>query len=109
MSAGTPVLAARAPGVVEVCGDAARYVDPREPAELAAALAELAAEAPLRRDLAERGRRRAAEFSWRRSARLHVEAYTLAAGHEGRDPRHARHPRLLQRLRDGRRAAGLAR
>jgi glycosyltransferase involved in cell wall biosynthesis len=80
MSTGTPVVAARVPGVVEVCGEAARYVDPRDPAGLAGALAELAGDAELRRDLSERGRRRAAEFSWRRSARAHLEAYTLAAG-----------------------------
>lgn len=78
MNAGTPVIAARSPGVTETCGDAVVYVDPREPAELAAALTRVGADKALRRDLAERGRRRAAEFSWARSARRHVEAYTLA-------------------------------
>jgi glycosyltransferase involved in cell wall biosynthesis len=84
MSAGTPVIAARSPGVVEVCGDAVLYVDPRDPAALAAELARVAADEGLRRDLSERGRRRAAEFSWARSARAHVEAYTLARGNHGR-------------------------
>lgn len=78
MTAGTPVVAARSPGVTEVCGDAVRYVDPRDPPAWAVALAELAETPELRRDLAERGRRRAAGFSWARSARAHVEAYTLA-------------------------------
>lgn len=78
MSAGTPVLAARAPGVVETGGDAPVYFDPRDPAELARRLAEVAGDAARRRDMAERGRRRAAEFSWTRSARAHVRAYTLA-------------------------------
>lgn len=78
MTAGTPVLAARSPGVSEVCGDAVRYVDPRDPPAWAAAMAELAESSELRRDLAERGRRQAAGFSWARSARAHVEAYTLA-------------------------------
>lgn len=80
MSTGTPVVAGRVPGVVEVCAEAARYVDPRDPGALAEALGALAGDAALRRDLSERGRRRAAEFSWRRSARAHLEAYTLAAG-----------------------------
>jgi glycosyltransferase involved in cell wall biosynthesis len=80
MSAGTPVLAVRNPGVSEVCGEAARYVDGHDARGLGAALAELAGDARARRDLSERGRRRAAEFSWRRSARAHVEAYTLALG-----------------------------
>jgi glycosyltransferase involved in cell wall biosynthesis len=80
MSAGTPVLAVRNPGVSEVCGEAARYVDGHDARGLGAALAELAGDGRRRRDLSERGRRRAAEFSWRRSARAHVEAYTLALG-----------------------------
>jgi len=78
MTAGTPVIAARSPGVTETCGDAVLYVDPRDPGKLAAELARVAVEPRLRADLAERGRRRAAEFSWGRSARRHVEAYTLA-------------------------------
>src|SRR5207245_2815922 len=31
MSVGTPVIAARTPGLVETCGDAARYADPSTP------------------------------------------------------------------------------
>jgi glycosyltransferase involved in cell wall biosynthesis len=78
MTAGAPVIAARSPGTVEVCGDAARYVDPSDPAAFAAAMAELAATPALRRELRERGRRRAAEFTWAASARAHVAAYSLA-------------------------------
>jgi glycosyltransferase involved in cell wall biosynthesis len=78
MSAGTPVVAARSPGVTEVCGDAVVYVDPHDPAALAAELGRVASDEGLRRDLTERGRRQAASFSWARSARAHVEAYTLA-------------------------------
>jgi glycosyltransferase involved in cell wall biosynthesis len=78
MHANVPVLAARSPGVVETCGEAARYFDPRDPAALAAAIAELAGDAQARRELAARGRRRAGEFSWERSARAHLDAYTLA-------------------------------
>jgi len=79
MTTGTPVIAARSPGVTEVCGEAALYVDPRDPADLAAQMDRVAGDPALRADLGERGRRRSAEFSWARSARLHVEAYTLAA------------------------------
>jgi glycosyltransferase involved in cell wall biosynthesis len=78
MTAGTPVIAARSPGVTETCADAVVYVDPRDPGDLAGALTRVATEPKLRADLTERGRRRAAEFSWSRSARRHVEAYTLA-------------------------------
>jgi glycosyltransferase involved in cell wall biosynthesis len=78
MTTGTPVIAARSPGVTEVCGEAVLYADPRDPQDLAAKLTLVAEDPALRADLGERGRRRAAEFSWARSARAHVEAYTLA-------------------------------
>jgi glycosyltransferase involved in cell wall biosynthesis len=78
MAAGTPVLAAQTPGVLEVCADAARYADPSDPASFAAAMSEIAADETLRRELARRGRRRAATFSWADSARIHVCAYSLA-------------------------------
>jgi glycosyltransferase involved in cell wall biosynthesis len=55
------------------------YIDPRDPEDLANRLTEIATQPELRKDLGERGRRRAAEFSWARSARSHLEAYTLAA------------------------------
>lgn len=79
MAAGVPVIAARSPGVTETCGDAAVYVDPHDPHDLAAAMGRVAADRALRADLTERGRRHAAEFSWVRAARAHVRAYNLAA------------------------------
>jgi len=78
MSAGVPVLAARSPGVVETCAGAARYFDPYDAAGLADELAALATDPAARAELARRGRERAGAFSWRDSARRHVEAYTLA-------------------------------
>lgn len=78
MAAGVPVIAARSPGLTETCGDAALYCSPHDAEELARILATVAADAALRRDLSERGRRHAAEFSWARAARAHVRAYNLA-------------------------------
>jgi glycosyltransferase involved in cell wall biosynthesis len=78
MRAGTPVVAGRSPGIEEVCGDAALYADPRDPAALAAAIAEVAGSPELRRELAERGRRQADGYSWARCARAHATAYSLA-------------------------------
>jgi glycosyltransferase involved in cell wall biosynthesis len=80
MRSGTPVLAARSPGITEVCADAVRYADPRDPSAFAAAMAELALDPALRSELADSGRRRAAEFSWAKCARAHVDAYSLALG-----------------------------
>jgi glycosyltransferase involved in cell wall biosynthesis len=78
MALGTPVLAARAPGVTETCGDGARYADPHAPADFALAMRELAHDPALRVALEQRGRRRAALFSWRACARRHRDAYSLA-------------------------------
>jgi glycosyltransferase involved in cell wall biosynthesis len=80
MRAGVPVLAGRAPGVVETAGDAALYADPRDPSDLARALALLARDAGLRARLADQGRHRADAWSWAGAARAHIRAYTLAFG-----------------------------
>jgi glycosyltransferase involved in cell wall biosynthesis len=79
MAAGVPVVAARAPGVTETCAGAACYFDPRDPGSLAGALDQVSGDARLRDRLAAAGRERAAGFSWERSARAHLRAYTLAA------------------------------
>lgn len=78
MHAGVPVIAARSPGLAETCADAVLYVDPHDAERLAAELARMAADPALRAALAAAGRDRAAAFSWRASARAHIEAYTLA-------------------------------
>jgi glycosyltransferase involved in cell wall biosynthesis len=78
MQAGVPVIAARSPGLAETCADAVLYVDPYDAEGLADELARVASDRLLRDTLAARGRDRAAAFSWRASARAHIEAYTLA-------------------------------
>jgi glycosyltransferase involved in cell wall biosynthesis len=78
MSAGTPVIAAEAPGVSEVCGGAALYADPHDPLSFAAAIGAVVTDAELRGRLSARGRERAEEFSWSASARAHLDAYSLA-------------------------------
>lgn len=78
MSAGVPVLAARAPGLVETAGDAVHLFDPYDAGALTTALLRVANDPARRAELAAAGRRRAANFSWQASARAHIEAYTLA-------------------------------
>jgi glycosyltransferase involved in cell wall biosynthesis len=68
MSCGTPVVCSNASSLPEVAGEAALLVDPMDVASLAAALAQVATDAGLRRELIERGFRQASRFSWRRSA-----------------------------------------
>lgn len=76
MAAGVPVIAARSLAVEEVCGPAARYVDPDDPEALCAEL--LGLDGARRAAMAAAGRVRAEGFSWEASARAHIAAYTLA-------------------------------
>ena len=75
MSVGTPVVVAAASSLPEVVGDAALTFPPGDHAALAAALARVLAEPRLREELAERGRARAAGFSWNRTAAATLELY----------------------------------
>jgi glycosyltransferase involved in cell wall biosynthesis len=76
MAAGVPVITGLAPVTREVAGDAALMIDPADPVpSMAAALRRLAREPVLAEGLAERGRARAAEFSWDRMAEQYVRLY----------------------------------
>jgi glycosyltransferase involved in cell wall biosynthesis len=78
MSCGAPVVAGRTPAVEEVTGGAARLFNPRETDALARALLELLDDETARRALADAGLRRAAHFSWERTARATLEVYDEA-------------------------------
>jgi glycosyltransferase involved in cell wall biosynthesis len=75
MSVGTPVIAARNAAIEELAGEAALIVADHE---LAEAMQRVERDERLQETLSAAGRHRAAAFSWRRSARAHIEAYTLA-------------------------------
>lgn len=61
-----PIVSSRATSLPEIAGDAALFVDPHAPDELAVALARVLGDAGVAAALVERGRRRARHFSWRR-------------------------------------------
>lgn len=62
---GLPVVCGRVSSLPEVAGDAAELVDdPSDPAELASAILRVSSDAARRAELLERGRRRAALYSW---------------------------------------------
>ena len=69
MAAGAPVITANRSSMPEVAGDAALLVDPEDESAIANAMRRTVQEAALRADLRERGRIRAASFSWERCAR----------------------------------------
>lgn len=64
-----PVIVSRAASLPEICGDAALYFDPQNPATLAEAASRLMGDAALRDSLRAAGERRAAQFSWRKTGR----------------------------------------
>jgi glycosyltransferase involved in cell wall biosynthesis len=68
MAMGTPVVASERTSVPEVVRDAGLLVDPESPEAMAAAVRRVLDDGTLRSILAERGRRRAAELDWERTA-----------------------------------------
>ncbi|QEC46252.1 glycosyltransferase family 4 protein [Baekduia soli] len=69
MAAGAPVITSTASSLPEVAGDAALLVDPGDTDAIGAAITRLLTEPGLADDLRARGRARAAQFSWERTAR----------------------------------------
>ena len=72
MAVGTPVVAANSGALPEVTGGAAVLVDPLNPAAIADGISQAIAD---RDSLVMRGRVRAREFSWKRTASLTAEVY----------------------------------
>jgi glycosyltransferase involved in cell wall biosynthesis len=78
MQAGVPVVTSNTGAMREVAGDAALLVDPDRPQELAAAVRRVLSDASLACELRERGRARAATFTWERTAHATLAAYKFA-------------------------------
>ncbi|MFH1098311.1 MAG: glycosyltransferase family 1 protein [Candidatus Uhrbacteria bacterium] len=74
MAAGVPVIVSRGGAHEEVAGDAAVLVDPFDVSSIADATSSILDNVTFRSALVERGRQRAAEFTWKRSARATWEA-----------------------------------
>jgi glycosyltransferase involved in cell wall biosynthesis len=78
MACGVPVVSTTAGSIPEVAGDAALLVDPSDTVALVAGVRDVLDSPALRDRLVDRGRGRAAELSWRRTAELTAEAYRRA-------------------------------
>jgi glycosyltransferase involved in cell wall biosynthesis len=72
MACGTPVIASNRTSLPEVVGDAALLIEPGSPESLAQALQSVSDEG-MRKQLIERGLKRAAGFSWQRTAEMTAE------------------------------------
>jgi glycosyltransferase involved in cell wall biosynthesis len=70
MASGVPVVAADRTALPETCGEAALLVDPQDSMAFAEALVSAATDASVRERLSRAGTRRAASFTWQRTAEL---------------------------------------
>lgn len=81
MACGLPVLASKSSAMPEVGGEAALYFDPQNIQEMVEAISSFLSNRELSLTLAEKGRRRAQEFSWEKAARMTLEFYYQVVGH----------------------------
>jgi len=86
MGCGTPVACSNCSSLPEVAGDAALLFDPTNDDDLAGALERLWKDDGIRERCCEEGLKRAATFSWQRTAELTLETLERAHG-EGRHGR----------------------
>ena len=82
MALGCPAIVSRTSVMPEICGEAAIYCDPADPATLAAAIRRLQEEPSLHESLRARGRERARLFSWSNGGRLLLDILGRMAGKE---------------------------
>ena len=80
MACGVPVVCARIPALSEVTGGSAVLVDPNDAADIRTALLRLLKDPELRSSLRKSGLRRAAQFSWRKTAGIVLETYRSVLG-----------------------------
>ena len=79
MACGAPVVTSATTSLPEVCGDAARLVDPSDERAMAATLVDVATDDALRAEMRRAGLARAREFSWDAVARATLAIYREAA------------------------------
>jgi glycosyltransferase involved in cell wall biosynthesis len=73
MARGCPVISSNAASLIEVGGNAVAYVDPNDGDGWRDAIIGLAGNQDFRATMAAQGRKRAALFSWKRSAQLYLD------------------------------------
>ena len=91
MACGVPVICSRIEPLLEVAGDAALFVDPRDPEDIGRAIVSLLRDPSARAELIEKGYRRAREFTWDATARRTLGFIDAMVGVHGGIPsgRHA--------------------
>lgn len=67
---GTPVIASDTTSLPEVCGDAALFVDPDSPEDIARAMHRIVVDEAVHGHLVEKGKMRVGEYTWKKTAAL---------------------------------------
>ncbi len=75
MAYGLPVVASRSSSLPEVGGDAALYIDPCDPCDIASKLVSAVESPSLREELIRKGLNRARQFPWKRAAEETLKVY----------------------------------
>ena len=73
MACGTPVITSNISSLPEVAGDAAILINPYNPREITAAMQTIINDSELRKQLSEKGLKRANQFSWEKTGLATVE------------------------------------
>lgn len=84
MACGTPVVCSDQASLPEVVGDAALLIDPLDIGAIADAMERVSLDGDLRRELIDRGLKRAKLFPWRKTAERTLELYESRATGDGR-------------------------
>jgi len=87
MACGCPVIVSDRASLPEVCGDAALYCDPHNPADIADKIKQLMNDKSLQETLRQKGLARAREFTWEKCARETFAVIARALGDQKVLPR----------------------
>jgi glycosyltransferase involved in cell wall biosynthesis len=77
MATGAPVLASDIPVHREVCGEAALFAHPKNPEEWQAGILKILSDLPMKKEMIQKGRERANQFSWEKTAELTLNVYGM--------------------------------
>jgi glycosyltransferase involved in cell wall biosynthesis len=83
LACGTPMITSTSSSLPELLGDAGFAIEPDDAQGLAGAMLSCLVDESLAAELRRRGPKQAARFSWARTARQTLDAYTEAAAGEG--------------------------
>jgi len=78
MACGSPVITTNVSSLPEVGGDAAIYVSPKNPEQLAVEIVRLLNSESLRNEYIQKGFEQVKKFSWKKTAQMTEEVYEIA-------------------------------